>query len=86
MADIFDFGCLKYSYKLIEKSCSCMLLVGSRKAVMDRKRNLIDLGMNPANLLVIKTSREQQEEFKRSRNSLVFMTLENWNQANKKTP
>ncbi|MCL5058205.1 MAG: hypothetical protein M1130_09480 [Actinobacteria bacterium] len=82
MASIIDFGCLRYSYKLIEKSCSCMLLVGSRKAVMDRKRNLIASGMNPANLLVVKTSQEQQDEFKKSRNSLVFMTLENWNQAN----
>ncbi|HBV95471.1 MAG: hypothetical protein JL50_02360 [Peptococcaceae bacterium BICA1-7] len=81
MADIIDFWCLKYSYKLIEKSCSCMLLVGSRKAVMDRRRKLIASGMNPTNLVVVKTSQEQQDEFKKSGNSLVFMTLENWNQA-----
>lgn len=81
MSDIIDFCCLRYSYKLIEKSCSCMLLVGSRKAVLDRKKSLIASGMNPANLVVVRTSQEQQEEFKKSRNSLVFMTLENWNQA-----
>ncbi|MFZ5642986.1 MAG: hypothetical protein ACOY46_05305 [Bacillota bacterium] len=78
MAKIIDFYCLRYSYKLIEKSCSCMLLVGTRKAVMDRKMNLIAAGMNPSNLMIIKTSETQIDEYKKSGNSLVFMTLENW--------
>ncbi|MHB8155865.1 MAG: hypothetical protein ACYDEQ_00470 [Desulfocucumaceae bacterium] len=78
MANIFDFDCLRYSYKLIEKSCNCMLLVGSRKAVMDRRKSLIALGMNPNNLTVIKTSQNQKDEYNKSKNSLIFMTLENW--------
>jgi len=73
------FDCLRYSYKLIEKSCQCMLLVGSRKAVMNRRKALIDAGMSPSNLMIVKTSKEQKEEYQRSKNSTVFMTLENWN-------
>lgn len=78
MAQIIDFNCLRYSYKLIEKTCHCMLLVGTRKAVMERKKSLIAAGMNPANLVIIKTSETQKDEYKKSGNSLVFMTLENW--------
>lgn len=78
MAAIIDFDCLKYSYKLIEKSCNCLLLVGSRKAVMERRKKLIESGMDPFKLVVIKTSKEQKDEYRKSRNSVVFMTLENW--------
>ncbi len=78
MAELIYFDCLKYSYKLIEKSCQCMLLVGSRKAVAKRKKALIDAGMSPSNLIIVKTSKEQKEEYHRSKNSTVFMTLENW--------
>lgn len=78
MAEVYYFDCLKYSYKLVEKTCNSLLLVGSRKTVMARRRMLIKSGMNPANLEIIKTSREQKEEFRRSRNSSVFMILENW--------
>jgi len=79
MAEMIYFDCLRYSYKLIEKSCQCMLLVGSRKAVMNRRKALIDAGMSPSNLMIVKTSKEQKEEYQRSKNSTVFMTLENWN-------
>jgi hypothetical protein len=75
MAEIIDFGCIRYSYKLIEKSCNCMLLVGTRKAVTDRKKSLIASGMNPSNLVIVKTSQEQKNEYQKSRNSLVFMTI-----------
>ena len=78
MAQIIDFNCLRYSYKLIEKSCNCMLLVGTRKEVMERKKKLIAAGMNPSNLVIIKTSETQKDEYRKSGNSLVFMTLENW--------
>jgi len=78
MAEIIDFNCLKYSYKLIEKSCNCLLLVGTRKAVLDRRKKLIDAGMDPFKLTIVKTSKEQKDEYRKSRNSLVFMTLENW--------
>ena len=78
MAQIIDFNCLRYSYKLIEKSCNCMLLVGTRKEVMERKKKLITAGMNPSNLVIIKTSETQKDEYRKSGNSLVFMTLENW--------
>ncbi|MCL6477716.1 MAG: hypothetical protein K6T65_04805 [Peptococcaceae bacterium] len=79
MAEIINFDCLKYSYKLIEKSCNCLLLVGSRKAVLARRKNLIASGMNPCTLAVVKTSREQKNAYEKSKNSMVFMTLENWN-------
>lgn len=75
MAEIIDFGCLKYSYKLIEKSCNCMLLVGTRKAVMDRRKSLIASGMSHSSLEIVKTSQEQKDEYQKTRNSLVFMTL-----------
>ncbi|MFZ5647511.1 MAG: hypothetical protein ACOY30_07830 [Bacillota bacterium] len=78
MAEVYYFDCLRYSYKLVEKNCNCLLLVGSRKAVTDRRRILIKAGMSPANLVIVKTSKEQKEEYHRSRNSTVFMTLENW--------
>ncbi|MFZ5634339.1 MAG: hypothetical protein ACOY40_16000 [Bacillota bacterium] len=78
MAEIIDFDCLKYSYKLIEKSCNCLLLVGSRKAVTERRKNLIASGMDPFKLAVVKTSKEQKNEYHKSKNSMVFMTLENW--------
>ncbi|MFZ5651706.1 MAG: hypothetical protein ACOY4I_12735 [Bacillota bacterium] len=78
MAEIYYFDCLKYSYKLVETTCNCLLLVGSRKAVTARRRILIKAGMNPASLIVVKTSREQKEEYRKSKNSSIFMTLENW--------
>lgn len=78
MAEIIDFDCLRYSYKLIEKNCNCLLLVGSRRAVLERRKSLIASGMDPFNLAVVRTSKEQQNEYQKSRNSLVFMTLENW--------
>lgn len=78
MADVYYFDCLRYSYKLVETTCNSLLLVGSRKAVTARRRILIKSGMNPANLVIIKTSSEQKEEYRRSKNSSVFMTLENW--------
>lgn len=79
MAEIIDFDCLKYSYKLVDKSCNCLLLVGSRRTVMERRKKLIASGMDPFKLVVIKTSKEQKDEYQKSKNSLVFMTLENWN-------
>lgn len=78
MAELIYFDSLKYSYKLIEKTCHCMLLVGSRKAVVNRRKALIDAGMSPSGLMIVKTSKEQKEEYHRSKNSSVFMTLENW--------
>lgn len=78
MVEMIYFDCLRYSYKLIEKSCHCMLLVGTRKAVANRRKALIDAGMSPSNLIIVKTSKEQKEEYHRSKNSTVFMTLENW--------
>ncbi|MCL6611060.1 MAG: hypothetical protein K6T66_05905 [Peptococcaceae bacterium] len=79
MAKIIDFCCLKYSYKLVEKSSNCLLLVGSRKAVIERRRKLIASGMDPLKLAIIKTSNEQKDEYLKSKNSLVFMNLERWN-------
>lgn len=78
MAEIIQFDCLKYSYKLVEKSCNCLLLVGSRRVVAERKRKLIASGMDPFNLKVLKTSNQQKEEYNKTRNSMIFMTLENW--------
>ncbi|MHB8919143.1 MAG: hypothetical protein ACYC4H_14035 [Desulfocucumaceae bacterium] len=78
MAEIIQFDCLKYSYKLVEKSCNCLLLVGSRRAVTERRKKLITSGMDPFNLKVLKTSNQQKEEYNKTRNSIIFMTLENW--------
>lgn len=78
MALIIDFDSLSYSYKLVEKSCHCLLLVGSRKAVAERRKKLIASGMDPFNLAIIKTSKEQKDEYSKSKNSIVFMNLENW--------
>lgn len=78
MAEIIQFDCLKYSYKLVEKSCNCLLLVGSRRAVTERRKKLIASGMDPFNLKVLKTSNQQKEEYNKTRNSMIFMTLENW--------
>lgn len=79
MSEIIDLDCLRYSYKLVEKSCNCLLLVGSRKAVAERRKKLIASGMDPFKLMIIKTSKEQKEEYQKSKNSLVFMTLDKWN-------
>ncbi|MFZ5596052.1 MAG: hypothetical protein ACOY31_03470 [Bacillota bacterium] len=78
MAEIIYFNCLKYSYKLIDKSCNCMIMVGSRKAVTARRKSLISSGVNPLRLAIIKTSQQQKNEYQKTGNTLVFMTLENW--------
>ena len=78
MADVIYLDCQRYSHKLIEKSCNCLLLVGSRRAVEERRKRLIASGMDPVKLAIVKTSNEQKNEYKTTKNSTVFMILENW--------